>query len=82
MAVIEKELSHKYCTLAFKTLLLLQLVLSIKNLTSAQELNARNSLHLYFDPNIWRNEWSNVMQEIEFLEDVGGYNLHMSSQLI
>ena len=76
----EKELSHRCSTSA--DFLLLQLLLSIKNLTSGQdcELKAIKPLCLCFDPEIFcvwihYNAWSNLMQEIQFLEIMGGSNL-------
>ena len=73
--------SKKYgtiITMAFvRLLLLLHLLMSTKNLTSRQVI-ARNSAFLFDQKNfrVWIHcsTWSNLMQEIQFLEFRGGSN--------
>ena len=66
--------NYSHVTFSIKALLL-QLLLSIKNLT-AGELKARNSLHFcltkHFPFEIHCNAWSNLTQDIQFLEFMGG----------
>ena len=72
--------SNKYgiiITMAFVwLLLLLQLLLSTNTFTS-REVKARNSLHFCLSKKKFAFEpiaWSNLTQEIQFLEFVGGSN--------
>ena len=56
-----------------RLLLLLQLLLSTNSLTS-REVMARNTLHFCLNFRVWRSAWSNLTQEIQFLEFLGWSN--------
>ena len=68
-----------------KDFLLLQLLLSVKNLTSGRDYirtGGKGSLHIYLEQNNFKSIAMHDLEEIQFLEFMGGSNSTMPTQII